>query len=75
MLPIEFSIRGPHGTYPWVAIVDNEPMLLWATSHEEAEGIVSGWHRNTNSLRLFGVTNRNHHLGSARNVPLTEVGG
>lgn len=73
MIPAEFSIRGPHGTLPWVVIVDGEPMLLWARTREDAESLVTGWHRQPESVRVFQVANPSHHLGSARVVQLSEL--
>lgn len=72
MTPAEFSVRGPHGTVPWVAIVDGEPMLIWAASREQAEYYVYGHHRSPESVRMFRA-DPGHHLGRNRVVPLTEL--
>lgn len=82
MIPAEYSIRGPHGTLPWVAIVDVvapdvedelHPVLVWACNREQAEAYVRSQHRNIYSVRMFRA-DRQHHLGNARVVPLTELG-
>ncbi len=72
-----FSIRGPNGTFPWIAIINEErPMLMWASGRAEAETLVLAWNRRRDnehefSFELFSANDPNHHLGSARVVSLT----
>jgi hypothetical protein len=84
--PAEFSVRGPHNTVPWIAIVDHNnkegtlvrsTMLMWAKDEKQARRWVSGWHRNPEKVELHAA-NPNHHLGSKSVVlditsPLPEI--
>jgi len=85
MIPDRFSVRGPHGTVPWVAVVAEAtgrepvavspvyivPSLVWARTREEAEGYFAANHRRAVNIRVFRVDPR-HNLGS-RFVRLTEL--
>lgn len=81
-----FSVRGPHNEVPYVAWVTYEntdegqvysrPMLMWATSDENASQMSAANNRGRNinliSIRMFRA-DANHHLGAQRNVPLSEI--
>ena len=75
-IPAEFSIRGPEGTIPWVAVVNKtegvEPMLIWAQDRTAAMILALAHHRGTSDedVSIYGVTRRNHHLGAQRVVDL-----
>jgi len=76
MIPDRFSVRGPEGTVPWVAIVlwvdaDSTPSLVWARTREEAEGYIAANNRGSVGIRVFRVDPR-HNL-AARHVRLTEL--
>lgn len=85
-IPAEFSVRGPHNTIPWIAIVDHNDkegtlvrstMLIWAKDEEQARRWVDGWHRKPEKVELHAA-NPNHHLGSKSVVlnvtsPLPEI--
>lgn len=72
-IPAEFSVRGPHGSIPWVALVDGEPMLLWTRDRETAEIRVRAHHPRAETVRILRVEDPNHHLGRAEVVPLVEA--